>query len=277
MPQRTQSNSYRFLLSLAEELHSQSNRVRDLIGDAHWLSDGHHKEYLLTHLLSRHLPLGVIASRGFVVSPTDPADRSTEQDVLLVDTQRESPLFNQGGLIISFPQSVLAAVSVKTKLRSSEVEDTIRGLNTVRSVANDHVEPREIWCAGYFFEPATADGCVASTVYRQIEDAVFKHPVRKRLIPAKYPLPCGPDLMCTAKDFAFSINHNYKSDDSAAASPCINGYSCKGLSTAFFLANLLSHIAAVRRGPQTDFSAFAQSFTLESLTPPHQLFASSGH
>src|SRR4051794_17511886 len=44
-------NRQRYLVSLAEELYAQANRVRDLIGDAHWLSDGHHKEYLLIDLL----------------------------------------------------------------------------------------------------------------------------------------------------------------------------------------------------------------------------------
>src|SRR5262249_30217168 len=84
-----QPNRHRYLLSLAEELHSQSTRVRDPIGDAHWYYDGHQKEYLLVDLLRRHLPSGMLASRGFVISATDPEHRSRE-----VTAQR----FSAGGI-----------------------------------------------------------------------------------------------------------------------------------------------------------------------------------
>jgi len=36
-----------YLGSWAAELGARQNRVRMLIGDAHWLSDGHHKEAIL--------------------------------------------------------------------------------------------------------------------------------------------------------------------------------------------------------------------------------------
>jgi hypothetical protein len=67
--------------------------VRDLIGSKHWLSDGHHKEFLLTALLERHLPAGTIAGRGFVIHPDEPDQCSTEQDILVVDSTREAPVF----------------------------------------------------------------------------------------------------------------------------------------------------------------------------------------
>src|SRR5437588_11053414 len=98
-----QPNRHRYLLSLADELHTQSTRVRDLIGDAHWYYDGHHKEYLLVELLRRHLPSGMLASRGFVISPTDPGSQSREQDVLVVDVTQEAPLSSQGGVIVVSP------------------------------------------------------------------------------------------------------------------------------------------------------------------------------
>jgi len=37
-------NVHSYLCSWSDELVSRANRVRMLIGDAHWLSDGHHKE-----------------------------------------------------------------------------------------------------------------------------------------------------------------------------------------------------------------------------------------
>ena len=126
---------HRYLLSLAGELHSQSTRVRDLIGDAHWYCDGHQKGYLLLDLLRRHLPSGMLASRGFVISATETDRRSREQDILVVDATQEAPIFNQGGVIIVFPRFVRAAVSVKTTMNSVTVEDSVAGLNSVRNGA----------------------------------------------------------------------------------------------------------------------------------------------
>jgi len=62
-------NRNRYLASLSAELRAQATRVRDLIGDRHWLSDGHHKEYLLKDMLARHVPSSVAVSRGFVTHP----------------------------------------------------------------------------------------------------------------------------------------------------------------------------------------------------------------
>lgn len=142
-------NWLRYLNSLSNELAAQSQRVRDLIGDSHWLVDGHHKEYLLIELLSRHLPTRYIASRGFVISPADPNKRSLEQDILIVDQNIEAPLFNQGGVVIAFPNAVRAAVSVKSTLGKKEVEDSVIGLNSVRALCK---QPESVWTGAYFFE-----------------------------------------------------------------------------------------------------------------------------
>jgi hypothetical protein len=43
----------------------------------------------------------MLAARGFVISPTDSSAVSTEQDILVVDTMQDAPVFNQGGMIKS--------------------------------------------------------------------------------------------------------------------------------------------------------------------------------
>jgi hypothetical protein len=149
---RVLPNWCRYLTSLASELHSQATRVRDLIGSSHWLSDGHHKEYLLRALVERHMPSGMIAARGFAVSSQDDDLRSTEQDILIVDVTQEAPLFYQGGLVIAFPRTVKAAISVKTTLDSGTVADSVVGLNILRNVCKDETEPTTVWCGAYFFE-----------------------------------------------------------------------------------------------------------------------------
>src|SRR5947208_4098809 len=103
-----------YFASLSQELASQARRVRQLIGSAHWGHDGRHKELLLMELIRRHCPSTALVSTGFVVSPGNMEMRSSEQDILVVDTSREAPLFNQGALVIAFAHTILAAISVKT-------------------------------------------------------------------------------------------------------------------------------------------------------------------
>jgi len=132
---RVKPNKGKYLASIANALYSRSTQVRDLIGNAHWLSDGRHKERLLGESLREHLPSGVAVASGFVVSSANPELCSREQDLLIVDTAVEAPLFHQGDLIITFPHTVLAAISVKTRFEKTEVEDSIQVLNTARRVA----------------------------------------------------------------------------------------------------------------------------------------------
>jgi hypothetical protein len=124
----------RYLKSLADELNVQETRVRDLIGSSHWLSDGHHKEYLLAGLIGRHLPAEFRHRRAFVVDASD-GSCSKEIDLALLDDTRGLPIFDQGGLAVVLVQSVCAAVTVKTTLSKVNVKDAVANLASVRRLA----------------------------------------------------------------------------------------------------------------------------------------------
>lgn len=200
---RVASNRHRFLLSISSELDSQSNRVRDLIGDKHWLSDGHHKEFLLLSLLRRHLPASTMASRGFVISPVVPTLCSTEQDILIIDTTYEAPLFQQGDLAICFPRMVLAAISVKTRFTRREILDSIDGLNSVRNIARDAPDQRSVWCGAFFFGTDDAYSETPSKSYAPIRDGLSATPVLRPTLLPPIPFPTGPELFCAVPDFVY--------------------------------------------------------------------------
>lgn len=117
-----------YLESLGLELESQMNRVRALIGESHWITDGHHKEYLLAGVLERFLPTGFTACRGFVVRDQSARDLSKEQDLLVIDTRSQRPLFLQHGIAVTFLEQVVAAISVKTKMAPEELNNAVVGL-----------------------------------------------------------------------------------------------------------------------------------------------------
>lgn len=149
-----QRDRHAYFRSLASELQAQADRVRNLIGDLHWLSDGHHKEYLLTTLLERHLPGNTLVGRGFVVDPTDPGAQSKEQDIIILDTTVEGPLFNQGGLLVSLPSGVLATISVKSTMSAQTISDSVSNQASVRRVlAHAGVTPSRCWSGAYDLPP----------------------------------------------------------------------------------------------------------------------------
>jgi hypothetical protein len=247
-------NKERYLASIADELYSQSTRVRDLIGGVHWLSDGRHKEYLLTELIKRHLPSGCLAAPGFVVRPGDVSGCSREQDLLVVDTSVEGPLFHQGNLIIAFPSTVLAAISVKTNAEEKYVREAVQGLNSVRDVSADTNPQREpIWCGAFFFEEREYALKDPTTILNHIEKAMNDFPVAAAAH-ASVHLP-GPDYIATAYDLL--VRFDYHGDNAAITSARLLPHNCGGLAAAIMIAQLTNHIAQARGIAHSDFGHLA--------------------
>ncbi len=264
-------NWSRYLTSIARELDSQATRVRDLIGDSHWLSDGHHKEYLLRGLLQRHLPGQMIAARGFAVSSQDDNRRSTEQDILIVDVSQEAPLFYQGGLVITFPRTVKAAISVKTTLDSATVSESVAGLNALRNVCKDETEPRSIWCGAYFFDVDPTPAGHPALVAGYLRKGVTNMPALRPITPREHPHPIGPDMLCSAKSLAFRIEHGHATSEATTAPPRFVGYQCGELATALFIAGLLDHLASCRGSTDSDFGRFADLAEFAPVVGPEDL------
>lgn len=253
-------NHFRYLTSLAQELSTQANRVRDLLGDTHWLTDGGHKEFLLIELLRRHIPFGMIASRGFVISETDSTKRSREQDILIVDAMEEGPVFNQGGVIIAFPRAVRAAISVKTEMSNDEVKNSVLVLNSVMNVVGPDCDPASIWRGAFYFTESVEVAGNATLVYGQIVRGTGAAPI--------VPVP-GHARRQTPDCHASSAGLFFKADHGTEASPTvIRGYKCAGLATAFFLGQLLEHLAVARGAAHSSFSAFSDGGGTTPLDPP---------
>jgi hypothetical protein len=100
-----------YLQSLSAETQVLKNRVRYLIEDNHWQTDGEWKESVVRQVLRRHLPASVIVGRGFVVSAED---RSHQIDVLIFDSSMPV-LFRDGDLAIVTPDAVVGMVEVKSR------------------------------------------------------------------------------------------------------------------------------------------------------------------
>lgn len=98
-----------FHRSISDELLATENRVRNLIGDRHWLTDGEHREAVLRKVLRNHIPETYHVGKGFVALENG---TSTQTDILI--THNDHPtLFKDGDLRIVTPDAVRAIVEVK--------------------------------------------------------------------------------------------------------------------------------------------------------------------
>jgi hypothetical protein len=115
-----------YLHTLTREFEAVKDRVRLLIGNAHWPSEGGWKESVLRSVLRRHLPPNLQVGTGFVLSPEG---LSRQVDVLLFD-DRGPILFRDGDFVIVTPDVVAGIIEVKTRVTNGDVKEFLAKLNS---------------------------------------------------------------------------------------------------------------------------------------------------
>jgi hypothetical protein len=116
--------------SHVELFRTQRDHVHKLLGGRHAYSSGVFREDLLRRFLSSVLPRSVSVDSGFVYG-FDQVPTSKQIDILVWDSSRHAAVFQAGEFVIVPPESVIAAVSVKTSLGKAELEDALTNLNSI--------------------------------------------------------------------------------------------------------------------------------------------------
>src|SRR6266566_2474793 len=107
-----------YFRSLTAEINALKDRIRNFIGNAHWLSDGLWKESVVKAILRRYLPGAVGIGSGFVVTDNGP---TTQIDVLVYDLTKPV-LFRDGEFVIITADAALGFIEVKTRIQKNEIE-----------------------------------------------------------------------------------------------------------------------------------------------------------
>lgn len=170
-------NSDAFLKSWSAQLQSQANTVRDLIGDTHWLSDGHHRESILRDLISDYLPANVAIGSGFVKPPNARYGCSNEIDILISDIHGQTHYYNKNGLRIIPPDSLVAMLEVKSKNSSTKLSEALINVCAANLLANEFSKGKYVWSGIAFFDPN--EKFVASTMAKRIQKIVCEELVPK--------------------------------------------------------------------------------------------------
>jgi hypothetical protein len=221
--------------SWSDELRSRANRVRNLIGARHWLTDGVYKEVLIREFLLRHLPTDLRISKGFI-RQLDRDDVSPEVDLMVTDPKRHVPIFNEGDFQIVSPSSVLATLEIKSTYSKAVLRDALNNVCRVRRIAGS---PSEIW-SGCFF--VNSDDL---SIRQLVDDAssILKdkdfwtealqsetHPEASSLLPG---------MIC-----AFDACTMFVQNEIQGKRTDIKAFQTRGLSAAFGFSQLFSFIRA---------------------------------
>lgn len=144
-----------FLGSWSDELTAQSQRVRDLIGDVHWLSDGNHKEAILRSFLRRYMPSTLTVATGFAINPAHSLRITRQQDILICDLRDQAPFLAQEDFYIVPSTSVTATMEVKSTLSSAVLQEALG--NILQSGCVLSGQQHAPWQGAVFFSSEAVD------------------------------------------------------------------------------------------------------------------------
>ena len=110
--------------TIQQEFDALKDRIRYLMDDPHWLTDGEWKESILRKILRRQLPEDIGVGHGFII--TD--QRCSKQIDILVYNTAYPMVFRDGDLVFLHSDAVYGMVSVKNQADNSLVSKAIEEL-----------------------------------------------------------------------------------------------------------------------------------------------------
>lgn len=138
-----------YYASLSAEMMAVKDRVRQLIGPAHWPSDGEHKETILRQAIRRIAPRNMVVGKGFIVSPEY---TSTQIDVLVYD-DRYPVHYQDGDLFMIPPAACRAAIEVKSALHNiGQFQATAAKQIAIQRGLRDAGVTREVFSGLLYYE-----------------------------------------------------------------------------------------------------------------------------
>jgi hypothetical protein len=120
--------------SISHECEALQDRVRHLIDDQHWLTDGEFKETILRTIIRRTAPETVKVGRGFVLTL---GAQSTQVDILIYDSSYPV-LYRDGDLVFISPIACRGIVEVKTTLKLSTLREAALKLADMADSIRSH-------------------------------------------------------------------------------------------------------------------------------------------
>lgn len=159
--------------------------------------EGRFVELLVAEYLVRHLPERAAVASGFVVD-LGTGSRSGQIDILVYDGIEHNPYLKYGDAVIVARESVLAAISIKKKLKYDHVKKEIRRLSFVGDMCGGQGKARPYLCL--FALDVDSEAKVEAVV-----GTVFEH------VQAAYPERAGKYSANQLVDSVIVLNPGFRS------------------------------------------------------------------
>lgn len=114
-------NSLEYQKSIAQEFNAVKNRVRHLIGSAHWGEDGRYKEIILMNFLKRFLPNTIAVGTGFIKN----GNCLSSQIDIIIYNPAIPVYFKENDFVIVQPKSVLGIIEVKSNPDKNKIAEAV--------------------------------------------------------------------------------------------------------------------------------------------------------
>ena len=113
-------NTLQYQTEINQELDIIKNRVRHLIGRAHWGEDGRYKEEKLKAIIRNRLPNNLSVGTGFIINQTEINQNilSKQLDIIIYNNNIP-PVFQEGDFVILTQNSVKGIIEVKSRIQSN--------------------------------------------------------------------------------------------------------------------------------------------------------------
>lgn len=228
--------------SIGAELQVLKDRVRSLIGDAHWLSDGEHKEAVLRRVISNNAPSIFRIGSGFISYPEDLSgftnnDTSSQVDILISDN-RKPTLFREGGIVIVTPDVVRAIIEVKTKVTIGELEEKLRKIGEEKQKIAESLSGN--------IEDAVPNIETALFCFEEPDSMPSDQEILKRLQSASNGQESrAVDMVVYGPNKFFRFWERGDQIESMFNGPCWHAYNLEGLAAAYFLGNIVHRLSPI--------------------------------
>ena len=167
-------NPHQYFADLSRELRSVQNRIRNLIGDVHWPSDGAWKESVLRTVVRRYLPPSYTVGSGFIVTE----EGISSQIDLMICNDAAPILFRDGDFLIATADCVRAAIEVKTKLAPAKLREALQGLDGISKLLRRRCVHPKPFLGLFCYEPTTTTHAAVLDALKDENGRTSDYPIR---------------------------------------------------------------------------------------------------
>lgn len=200
------------------ELRAIKDRIRNLIGDRHWQTDGEHKEAVLRKVLRNHIADSLHVGTGFVCG----SNTTSHQIDVLISSRDKPTLFRDGELLLITPDAVAGIIEVKTRM-PTDLNQVLKKLADDVAMIRENNQRCRVGLFIYESFPVEAHERILRLL-QEVTDGDEKRVVNW--------LAAGPDLF-------FRYWNDGNNVASPVPGPVWHSYALNNLAHAYFLSNVV--------------------------------------